>query len=147
VYGLIAHLRRASIAGRIGAGHFSRPGQRVLVALDEVGESDAFFAAGVEGAEALFPSFAEEGRPRAVFIGRGRSTLRVIVKSRSSRRLSTSSCFSRASTGTHNTARQAGKAGGRRESGAVPRVGEASFITGVVFPVDGGHCAGRIPPR
>jgi hypothetical protein len=67
----------------------------MLGSLDEVGDTDArlVFAAGVEGGEALLPAFADLGRPRAVFIGPGRSTLRVIESNLSSRRLSVSNCF------------------------------------------------------
>src|SRR5207253_2050389 len=81
------------------ARQLSRPAQRVLVSCDEVGEALAWLlGAGVEPGEALLPSAAELlrqlGRPRfGVFHGPGRSTLRVVCKSRSRRRLSTSSCF------------------------------------------------------
>src|SRR5262249_49674793 len=89
----IAHLG-SSIALRLGAGQFPRPAQRVLRSLDEIGGVAAWLAfLSLEGSESLLPALAELGRPSPLFIGPGRSTLRVIDSSLSNRRLSASSSF------------------------------------------------------
>src|SRR5262249_35492035 len=91
---------RLSIADGALARQLPRPAQRVLCSLDEVGEPPAALAfTAIESGEALLPALADRGLPSAVFIGPGRSTLRVIESSRSNRRLSASSSFIRSSGG------------------------------------------------